>query len=90
MAAIHAELDATDEPLLALQDIRRRVIEALETAERECLEGEVERRRALQEALQSVFGILGSMSEQIDAAKVCAKGARPAVRPNVAGARSDV
>ena len=90
VTVIHAELEATKEPLLVLQDIRRRVTEALETAERQCLEREVERRRALQEALRSVGGLLGSVSEQVDAATVCARGASPAFRPNFAGARSDV
>ncbi|QFT61962.1 hypothetical protein [Roseivivax sp. THAF30] len=90
VTVIHAELDVTEEPLLALQDIRRRVIEALDTAERQRLEREVGRRRALQEALRSVGGLLGSVGEQVDAAAVCARGARPAFRPNFPGARSDV
>ncbi|SEL92968.1 hypothetical protein SAMN05444413_1239 [Roseivivax marinus] len=74
VTVIHAELDVTEEPLLGLQDIRLKVIEALETAERQCLEREVGRRRVMQDRLRSVDGILGSVSERVDAAKVCAKG----------------
>lgn len=75
VTVIHAELDVTEEPLLGLQDIRRKVIEALETAERQCLEREVGRRRVMQDQLRSVDGILDSLSKGVEAGKACARGA---------------
>ncbi|SEL59392.1 hypothetical protein SAMN05444413_111104 [Roseivivax marinus] len=75
VAGIHAELNVTEEPLLVLKDIRRRVIEALETAERQCLEREVGRRRVMQDQLRSVDGILDSLRKGIEAGKTRARGA---------------